>query len=208
MPRTYTQVPPDSTGDKLAMRQQTIGADNILEQGTYFMGLPTYLAFSAAITPATNKYHIIIGNNSGSGQTLYLLGLWYYTGVAAVTGVINEYRWQRQTYGTPTGGANITPDPNNSADPALANVSCYGGATSGVGADGNVRRLLNVSSEEHTATVADVDRLLEDSNKLSLPGPWSRPMALRPGEAAAVKQIGAGAVGAIRWALEFSVEAD
>lgn len=208
MPRTYTQVPPDSTGDKLAMRQQTIGADNVLEQGTYFMGLPTYWALSAAITPAANKYHIIIRNDSGSNQTLYLLGLYYYNGVAAVTGVINEFRFQRQTYGTPAGGATITPDPNNSADPALSGVTVYGGATSGVGADGTIRRLLNISSEEHTATVADVDRLLEEMNHLSLPGPWSRPLALRPGEAAAVKQIGSGSVGSLRWALEFAIEAD
>jgi hypothetical protein len=190
------------------MRQQTVGADNVLEQGTFFMGLPSYRALSAAITPATNKYHILLGNNAGSNQTLYLLGLWYYTGVAAVTGVINEFRFQRQTYGTPSGGALITPDPNNSADPALANVSCYGGATGGVGADGTVRRLLNVSSEEHTALTTDIDRLLEDMNKLPLPGPWTRPFALRPGEACAVKQIGAGAVGAIRWAMEFSIEDD
>ncbi len=208
MPRGYTQVPPDSTGDKLAMRRQTVGADDLHEQGTFFMGLPTYEAFSAAITPAANKYHLLIGNNAGSNQSLYLLGLWYYTGVATVTGVINEFRWQRQAYGTPTGGAAITADPNNSADPALANVSIYGGATGGVGADGNVRRLLNVSSEEHTATVADIDRLLEDTNKLAPGCPWSRPMVLRPGEAASVKQIGAGAVGALRWRLLFAVEAD
>jgi hypothetical protein len=208
MARTFVQVPPNSTGGKLTHRKQTVGADDLLEQGTFFMGLPTYRAISAALTPAANKYHIIIRNDSGSNQTVYLLGLWYYTGVAAVTGVINEYRWQRQTYGTPAGGAAITPNPHNSADPVLAGVTCYGGATSGVGADGVIQRLLNVSSEEHTATVADIDRLLEDCNKLPLAGPWSRPMALRPGEAAAVKQIGAGTVGAIMWALEFSVEAD
>jgi len=208
MPRSFTQVPPDSTGDKLAMRQQTIGADNILEQGVYWMGLPTYWALSAAITPATNKYHILISNNSGSNQSLLLLGLYYYNGVTAVTGVVNEYRFQRQTYGTPAGGASITPDPNNSADPASANVSVYGGATSGVGADGTVRRLLNISTEEHTAAVGNIDRLVESTNQLSRPTPWSRPMILRPGEAAAVKQIGAGAVGSLRWAIEFAIEAD
>lgn len=208
MARTFTQVPPDSTGDKLDMRSYVVGADTLHSQGIHFGGLPTYLALSAAITPAANKYHIIIRNDSGSAQSLILLGLYYYNGVAAVTGVVNEYRWQRQTYGTPAGGAAITADANNSADPALAGVTIYGGATSGVGADGNIRRLLNVSTEEHTATVADIDRLLQDTNKLSTPSPWSRPMILRPGEAASVKQIGAGAVGSLRWALEFAVEAD
>jgi hypothetical protein len=206
--RDIVQVPPNSTGRKLAHRKQTVAADDLLEQGTFFMGLPTYRAISPALVPAANKYHLIIGNNAGSAQTLYLLGLWYYSQVAAVTGVINEFRWQRQTYGAPAGGAAITPNPHNSADPVLANVSCWGGATSGVGADGIVQRILNVNTEEHTASVGDIDRLLEDSNKLPIAGPWSRPMALRPGEAASVKQIGAGAVGALMWALEFSVEAD
>jgi hypothetical protein len=208
VPKAIIQVPPNSTGLKLHHRQQTIGADSVLEQGVYFYGLPTYEAFSAAITPAANKYHIVIGNNAGSGQSVYLLGLWYYTGVAAVTGVINEFRWQRQAYGTPSGGAAITADLNDSSGPALVNVSLYGGATGGLGADGTVRRLLNISSEEHTATVADVDRLLEDANKLSEPNAWARPMVLRPGEAASVKQIGAGTVGTLRWRLLFAVEAD
>jgi hypothetical protein len=155
------------------MRRQTVGADDLHEQGVFFMGLPTYEALSAAITPAANKYHILIRNDSGSAQSLLLLGLWYYNGVSAVTGVINEFRWQRQTYGTPSGGAAITTDANNSADPALAGVTIYGGATGGVGADGTIRRILNVSSEEHTATVADIDRVLEDTNKLESACPWS-----------------------------------
>jgi hypothetical protein len=208
MALTNTQIPPDSTGDKLDMRSLVRGADTLLQQGVYFPGLPTYWALSAAITPAANKYHILIRNDSGSAQSLYLLGLYYYNGLTAVTGVVNEYRFQRQGYGTPAGGAAITADPNNSADPALANVSIYGGATSGVGTDGAIRRYLNVSTEEHTAAVGNLDRLLEDTNKLSLPGPWSRPFVLRPGEAAAVKQIGSGTVGSLRWAIEFAVEPD
>jgi len=208
MPRGYTQVPPDSTGDKLAMRRQTVGADDLHEQGTFWMGLPTYEALSAAITPAANKYHLIIGNNSGSAQSLILLGLWYYNGVTGVTGVVNEYRFQRQTYGTPAGGAAITADANNSADPALSAVSLYGGATSGVGADGTIRRILNISTEEHTAAVGNIDRLLEATNQLPRIDPWSRPMILRPGEAASVKQIGSGAVGTLRWRALFAIEAD
>lgn len=208
MPRGFTQVPPDSTGDKLAMRRQTVGADDLHEQGVFWMGLPTYEALSAAITPATNKYHLIIGNNAGSGQSLILLGLWYYNGVTSVTGVVNEYRFQRQAYGTPAGGAAITADPNNSADPALANVSIYGGATSGVGADGTIRRILNISTEEHTAAVGNIDRLLEATNQLPPTDPYSRPLILRPGEAASVKQIGAGTVGSLRWRALFAIEAD
>lgn len=176
---------------------------------SYFAGLPTWNALTAAITPAANKYHIVIGNAVSSNQSVILLGLWYYSGVSAVVGVVNEFRGQRQAaYGTPAGGGAAVIDPNDSGGPTLAGVSAYGGATSGVGADGNVRRVLHVSSEEHTALTTDVDRLLEDMNKIDAPCSYVRPLILRPGEAAAVKQIGVGAVGTLRWRLLFAVEAD
>jgi hypothetical protein len=176
---------------------------------SYSAGLPTWNVLTAAITPAANKYHLVIGNGLKSNQSVILLGLWCYNGVAAVVGVINEYQLMRlASYGTPAGGAAAVIDPNDSGGPTLANVSVYGGATSGLGADGAVRRILNISSEEHTATVADVDRLLEETNRLDPGGNTARPLILRPGEAAAVKQIGAGAVGTLRWRLLFAVEAD
>lgn len=176
---------------------------------SYFAGLPTWNALTAAITPAANKYHLVVGNGLEGNQSVILLGLWCYNGVAAVTGAINEFQLMRlASYGTPTGGGAAVIDPNDSGGPTLANVSVYGGATGGLGADGAVRRILNISTEEHTATVADVDRLLEEMNRLDPGCATARPLILRPGEAAAVKQIGAGTAGTLRWRLLFAVEAD
>ena len=39
MTKTYTQVPPDSTGDKLDMMSFPRGADTVHSQGVYFAGL-------------------------------------------------------------------------------------------------------------------------------------------------------------------------
>lgn len=207
MTRTFTQVPPDSTGDKLAMRSYVAGSDTLHSQGVYFDGLPTYRLMTEAIVPATNKYHIVLRNNTGSSQTVYLLGLYCINdNVTAVTGVINQFYFRRVT-GTPTMTA-ITPYAYNSADPALANVAAGHTATSGLTDSTMISRFV-ASSEENTAVPTNTGMYLQHIMNLLPPlHPYGRPLALRPDEGVAVRQIGTGTVGALTWILDFSVEAD
>lgn len=206
MTRTYTQVPPDSTGDKLAMRSYTAGADTLHSQGVYFDGLPTYRLLCPSIVPATNKYHIVLRNNTGSAQTLYLLGLYAINdNVTAVTGVINQFNFRRVT-GTPTLTA-VTPYAYNSADPALSGVTAGHTATAGL-TDSTIILPLVLSSEENTAVPTNTNMFLHNTNLLPMMHPYGRPLALRPDEAVAVKQIGAGTVGALSWIIDFAVEPD
>ncbi len=206
MSATFTQVPPDSTGDKLMMRSYTRGADTVHSQGVYFDGLPTFRVLAPNIVPATNKYHIVLRNNSGSGQTLYLLGLYMMNvNVTAVTGVINQFDFRRVT-GTPTLTA-ITPYAFNSDDPALANVTAGHTATAGL-TDSTIILPLVQSSEENTAVPTNTNMYLHHRNLLPALHPMGRPLALRPDQAVAVKQTGAGTVGALTWIIDFAVEAD
>jgi hypothetical protein len=207
MSRTFTQVPPDSTGDKLAMRSYTAGADVLHSQGVHFDGLPSYRLMIPAIVPAANKYHIVLRNNTGSAQTIYLNGLYCIPdGVAAVTGVINQFN-ARFVTGTPT-LTSATPLARNSADPALANTVQGHTATSGL-TDGGIISPFLVSTEEGTAVPVNTSLQLPFMANLLGPSyPDSRPFALRPNEGFAVKQIGAGTVGTLSWILDFSVEPD
>jgi hypothetical protein len=206
MTATFTQVPPDSTGDKLMMRSYTRGADTVHSQGTYFDGLATFRVLAPAIVPATNKYHIVLRNSTGSAQTLYLLGLYAINDqVGAVTGVINQFNFRRVT-GAPTLTA-ITPYAFNSADPALANVVAGHTATAGL-TDSTIILPLALSSEEQTAVPTNTGMFLHHMNLLPALHSHGRPLALRPDEGVAVKQIGAGAVGALSWIIDFSVEPD
>lgn len=206
MANTFTQVPPDSTGDKLAMRSYTRGADTLNSQGVYFDGLPTFRVLAPAIVPAANKYHIVLKNNTGSAQTLWLLGLYAINdGVTAVTGVINQFNFRRVT-GTPTLTA-LTPYAFNSADPALSGVTAGHTATAGL-TDSTIILPMVLSSEENTAVPTNAGMFLHHRNLLPMMHPMGRPLALRPGEAVAVKQIGAGAVGALSWIIDFAVEPD
>lgn len=207
MANSFTQVPPDSTGDKLAMRSYVRGSDTLHSQGVYFDGLPTFRLLCPAIVPATNKYHIVLRNNTGSAQTLWLLGLYAINdNVTAVTGVINQFNFRRVT-GTPTLTA-VTPYAYNSDDPALANVVAGHTATAGL-TDSTIITPFALSSEENTASPVNTNQQLPFmANLLPLMHPYGRPLALRPDQGVAVKQIGTGAVGALSWILDFAVEAD
>lgn len=206
MAQSIIQVPPDSTGSKLQTRAYTRGANTVHSQGVYFDGLPTFRLLAPSIVPATNKYHIVLRNNTGSGQTLYLLGLYAINdNVTAVTGVINQFNLRRVT-GTPTLTA-LTPYAFNSDDPALANVVAGHTATAGL-TDSTIILPLALSSEENTAVPTNTGMFLQLQNLLPAMHPYGRPLALRPDQAVAVKQIGAGAVGALSWILDFAVEAD
>lgn len=206
MAQSFTQVPPDSTGNKLQMRQYVRGANTVQSQGVYFDGLPTFRVLAPAIVPAANKYHIVLRNNTGSAQTLYVHGLYAINdGVAAVTGVINQFNFRRVT-GTPTLTA-ITPYAFNSADPALSGVTAGHTATAGL-TDSTIILPLVLSSEEQTAVPTNTGMFLHHTNLLPALHPYARPLALRPDEAVAVKQIGAGTVGTLSWIIDFSVEPD
>lgn len=207
MANSFTQVPPDSTGDKLAMRSYVRGSDTLHSQGVYFDGLPTFRLLCPAIVPATNKYHIVLRNNTGSAQTLWLLGLYAINdNVTAVTGVINQFNFRRVT-GTPTLTA-VTPYAYNSDDPALANVVAGHTATAGL-TDSTIITPFALSSEENTASPVNTNQQLPFiANLLPPMHPYGRPLALRPDQGVAVKQIGTGAVGALSWILDFAVEAD
>ena len=206
MAQSFTQVPPDSTGNKLQMRQYVRGVNTVQSQGVYFDGLPTFRVLAPAIVPAANKYHIVLRNNTGSAQTLYVHGLYAINdGVAAVTGVINQFNFRRVT-GTPTLTA-ITPYAFNSADPALSGVTAGHTATAGL-TDSTIILPLVLSSEEQTAVPTNTGMFLHHTNLLPALHPYARPLALRPDEAVAVKQIGAGTVGTLSWIIDFSVEPD
>lgn len=206
MTRTFTQVPPDSTGDKLAMRSYTAGADVLHSQGVHWDGLPTYGVLNDASAIATNKYHLYLRNDTGSNQTVYLLGLYIVNlSVTAITGVAIRLDVRRVT-GTPTMTA-LTPWTFNSADPALAGVTAGHTVTAGL-TDGQIVKPVMLSTDEQTAAATNVQQLLDPVNHLAMPTPWGRPKALRPGEAIAIRQPTTATAGSLAFLMHFAVEPD
>lgn len=206
MSNAFVQVPPNSTGNKLQMRRYLRGADLVESQGVYFDGLPTYAVINDASAVLTNKYHLYVGNNSGSNQTMHLIGLNVINlSVAAVTGVALRFDLRR-VIGAPTQTA-LTPFSFNSADPALAGVTAGHTVTAGL-TDAQIIRPFVLSSDEHTAAATNIQQLVDQTNYMQLPHPFARPYALRPGEAIAIKQPTTGTVGSFAFLLTFAVEPD
>lgn len=206
MTRTFTAVPPDSTGDKLAMRSYTAGADVLHSQGVHFDALPTHGLLCEGTTLAANAYHAYLRNDTGSAQTLWLLGLYLINvQVAAITGGVARFDLRRVT-GTPTQTA-VTTYAFNTADPALTGVTAGRAVTAGL-TDGAILRPIVFSSEEQTASVANVQQIVDTLNYLGSSHPHMRPVALRPGEAVSLKQVTAVTAGGLAVLIHFAVEPD
>jgi hypothetical protein len=206
MTRTFTQVPPDSTGDKLAMRSYTAGADVLHSQGVHWDGLPSYGVLNDVSAVATNKYHLYLRNDTGSNQTLWLNALYIVNlQTAAVTGAAIRLDLRRVT-GTPTMTA-LTPFQFNTADPALAGVTAGHTVTAGL-TDGQILRPIMLSSDEQTAAATNIQQLVDTVNHLPPLSPYARPKALRPGEAVAIRQPTTATTGSLAFLMHFSVEPD
>jgi len=205
MTATFTQVPPDSTGDKLAMRSYTQGADVLHSQGVYYDGLPTFGLLCEGTTLAANAYHAYLRNDTGSAQTVYLLGVYLInTQTAAITGGVSRFDLRRVT-GTPTQTA-VTPFPFNTTQ-TLAGVTGGRAVTAGL-TDGQILRPIMYSSDEQTAAATNLQQLMDTVNLLGMSHPSGRPKALRPGEAVALKQVTAVTAGAMAVLIHFAVEPD
>jgi hypothetical protein len=206
MARSFSQLPPNSTGNKHATRRYTDGADDKHSQGVYFDGLPTYGLLCEGTALAANAYHLYLRNDTGSAQTLWLLALYAINvQTAAITGGISRFNLLRVT-GTPTQTA-VTPFAFNTADPALAGVTAGRAVTAGL-TDGQILRPIMVSSEEQTASAANVQQLVDTVNHVGQTHPSARPKALRPGEALAIKQVTAVTAGGIAFLAHFALEPD
>lgn len=196
-------VPPDSTGKRIVQRSYLVGADTVHSQGVHYDGLPSYRIICESGAPATNKYHLFLGNNGGSGQILHVTGLYALNlQTATVTGVLDRYNFRRVT-GTPTLTA-VTPAPMNLGD-SLTGVTAGHTVTAGL-TDSTLLLPIILSSEEHTAVPANTSQHLHNVNLLPPINPYARPLALRAGESVAVRQQTAGAVGGFAWIMDFAVE--
>ena len=87
MAESFTQVPPNSTGNKMRTRSRAIGADTVHEQGVFTAALPTYYAVADAVAFANTKTHFSIVNESGSGVLISIRKLFpINVSISALTG--------------------------------------------------------------------------------------------------------------------------
>lgn len=203
MPESYTQVPPNSTGNKLRTRTRVVGADTVHEQAVFTGAMPTYYALADAVALAANKHHISIFNASGSGSLVSIKKLFQINlSLSAVTGVALRFDMKRTT--AQSAGTAITPasmDSNNPSLPAQITVNTNGTIT-----ESTLLYPFVTQSDEVTAANTAVANYLTQYGNLMLESMEMQEVRLREGQGFTVKQITSSTVGSFAWLMAFTVE--
>lgn len=205
MPNSYTQVPPNSTGNKMRTRSRVIGADTVHEQAVFSAALPTYYAVADAVALAANKHHIGLFNGSGSGVVIAVKKLFQINlSLSAVTGVALRFDIKRTT--AQSSGTSVTPvsmDSNNASLPAQ--VLC---ATNPTITESSLLFPFVTQSDEVTAANTAVANYLTQYGNLVLESTEMQEIRLREGQGLTVKQITSSTVGSFAWLMAFTVDDD
>ena len=121
MAEDFTQVSPNSTGNKMRTRRKVVGANTVHEQYVAQSADKTYYIWVPAQALAQNKLHLACLNTSAT-QILKLRKLFIINAaLAAVTGVGVQFDIKRIS--TITAGTAVTPNPVDTADGALAGAT-------------------------------------------------------------------------------------
>lgn len=203
MAESFTQVPPNSTGNKMRTRSRVIGADTVHEQAVFQGALPTYYAVADATAFANGKTHISLMNAAGSGVVVAVRKIFAVNiQTAAITGAALRLDVRRMT--AHSGGSLITPTTSDSNNPALpAEVTVRTGSTP---TSPTLLYPFIITVEEETATAALTKNMFQAMTNLQPEGLEIQEMRLREGEGLCITQITNSTVGSYAWFIVFTVD--
>ena len=204
MAESYTQVPPNSTGNKIRTRTKVIGGHTVHEQAVYQAALPTYYALADAVTFALNKQVISICNETGSGKVVAIKKLFMInTQLSSVTGVAVRADVKKIT--AHSGGTSITAQSCDSTNAAIpAQITTRTAATSVT--EGALMFPLTFTNDEAGATQAFPSTQLMAGLNWVPEGVEIQEIRLREGEGITVKIITSTTVGQFAWLLVFTID--
>jgi len=204
MADSYTQVPPNSTGNKMRTRIRTIGANDVHEQAVFNGALPTYYALADAVAFAASKHMISIHNATGSGKMIVLKKMFLINlALTTVTGVALRQDVKRFS-AVHTGGTAITPQPCDTTNPALpAGVTVKTGATL---TDVTLLFPIVFTNDETGATQAFPTTALQAGINWLPEGQEVQEIRLREGEGVTIKNITSTTVGSYAYMLVFTLD--
>jgi hypothetical protein len=198
---TFTQVPPNSTGNKLQMRSRLRGSDTVLQQAVYLDHAETWSAVADASAFAGSKHHISLYNAASSGVTLQIIELrWINLALTTVTGVGIRFDVRRFA-SAHSAGTLITPEAFDTANAALpAGVTVRTGATI---TTGNLIFPFALNNDEVPLTGLQ-NQILAQNIMPNHVGAGN--FVLREGQGLTVQQITASVVGSFAWHVIFTSE--
>lgn len=144
MTNSFFQIPPDSTGKKIATDQQTIGANTVEIQYVNQYEPATFLAIADRIVPAVNKYILTIFNTTATRKVVIQKAYVYNWQSSAVVGTLLEQEFRRIT--ARTVGTTITPVAYDTTDTLTAGITADH-TTTGVTDSSLIRRSYSSGEE-------------------------------------------------------------
>lgn len=204
MAESYTQVAPDSTGNKIRTRTRTIGANTVHEQAAWTAACDTWFVCATTVAFATAKVHLAIMNQASATKVIKIRKLFAINmQVTAVTGVAMQFSCATITTMTTTGTA-ITPVKADSTQGALeTGVKCQ---TNNTVTPGSFLWPWMSMSEENTATQPFTVAQFQQWANIMPEGLEIRELTLNPGEGFAVTQSIVSIVGMFGWLLVFTID--
>ena len=203
MAESYTQVPPNSTGNKLRTRSRVIGSDTVHEQAIFNAAPPTYYAVADAVAFANGKTHFSIVNESGSGVVVAIKKLFAVNlSISTVTGA--ALRMEARKLTAHSGGTAITPQSCDSDNPALpAQVTVKTNATP---TGTTLLYPFIITTEEETATAALSKNTFQAALNYQPEGNEVQEYRLREGQGFSIYQSTNSTVGSYAWFMVFTAE--
>ena len=203
MAESFTQVAPNSTGNKMRVRRRTVGGNVVDEQYVAQAADPTYYIWVPEQALAANKYHIAVLNTSAT-QVIKLRKLFLINAaLAAVTGVGVKFDIRRIS--TITAGTAVTANPADTGDGALSGATVVSAPTSVT--EGVLLYSWFTNNDEIGLTNAFPTAMLQQIISNVPEGPELKEINLRQNEGFAVKQITSSVIGSYAVLAVVTVEA-
>jgi len=192
MAENFIQLPADSTGKKTRTKSKTIGSNAVHISYVAQDADPTYYIWVTPMALAQNKLFLSFLNNSGSGQVLKLRKLFFINAaLAAVTGVGVQFDIKRIS--AITGGTGVTPNPADTGDGSLTNITCVHTATSAT--EGIILYSWYTNNDEIGLTGGFPQATIQSLISTQPEGNEIKELNLLEGEGFCVKQITNSTVG-------------
>lgn len=199
----FTQVAPNSTGNKMRTRRRVVGANTVHEQYVAQAGEPTYYIWVTPMALAANKLFLSF-LNTAAGQIIKLRKLFFINAqLTAVTGVGIQFDVKRIS--GISGGTAITPNPVDTGDGALSGVTCVHSATSAT--EGVLLYSWYTNNDEIGLTNALSMAAVQAMFSAQPEGPEIKELNMRQNEGFCVKQITSSTIGLYGLLAVITVEA-
>jgi hypothetical protein len=203
MAESYTQLSPNSSGNKIRERERTIGTDDVREQAVFQSARQSYVALVEDSVFANTKQHFSIFNGSGSGVVVRVQKL-FVTNMVLTTVAGGIRRLDVKKISACSSGTDITPlkqDSTNDDLPAQVLVKTTATVT-----EGAILFPLVFPDDEMLLTQNSMSQQLYSGINWIPEGFELQEYTLNEGEGITIKQITNSTAGTVSWIVVFSME--